>query len=77
MSSLDTLPYEVKVTLRNLWNHVADRLLGADDYEGTEHFFDVLTDKGSDDDDAEWREQIISALERQGYTIDHPKWNQP
>ena len=67
-----TLPYNVSVALRNL--HTAEQSV-IDNPEVTEVIFTEIVGEFSLDDDLDdWQENIVAALERQGYVIDHPQW---
>ena len=67
-----SLPYNVKVAIRNL--HTAEQSV-IDEPEVTERIFDEIVgvfDPNGDTDD--WQENLVAALERQGYQITHPAW---
>ena len=62
-----SVPYKVSVAIRNL--HTAEQTV-IDEPEVTDAIFDEIVGEMSDDDD--WQENVIAALERQGFVIDHP-----
>ena len=64
-----SVPYKVSVALRNL--HTAEQTV-IDEPEVTDAIFDEIVGEMTEDDD--WQEDVIAALERQGYTIDHPTY---
>ncbi len=67
-----SLPYNVTVAIRNL--HTAEQSV-IDEPEVTEAIFDEVVgnfDASGEIDD--WQENLVAALERQGYQITHPAW---
>ena len=66
-----SIPYKVNAALRNL--RTAEQTV-IDQPEITDAIFDeIVGDFGMEDEDS-WQENVIAALERQGFIIDHPKW---